>query len=387
MRQFILKYFPAGFSRISLAVAVAVSLLSSAVIVFATDYTGIAGSSGKTTYELSCGSGRALVGIKGKAGSYIDRVQGVCAQINFDGSWQGSPTLTGSAGGSEGTDYNLTCPSGYAVAGIKGKAASYIDQLFVLCKALTWNGMIDTYKSQIWKGPAGSTGGYSFGPLVCPNNRIPARLIKGKAGIWVDSIGLGCDPVNAQKILYLTTGRRQNNVGSTAGLEVRLTHIPAADVIVKLTNSNSNVATVTNTVMLKRSFDEREYLNVPTLAPGCATITASYKGSSYSEYLLVHSATSPYLSLTTPDQMGSTATVTATIPSPAPAGGTTIKLTSLDELSRLSIKDAVSMPASIVIPQGGVSLGFQITALKKEGCVRIKASGNGGEVTHAIMIR
>jgi hypothetical protein len=386
MKQFFRNCFSVFFSRISLAVAVAIGLLGLSVIVFAVDYTGIAGSSGGTAYELSCGSGRALVGIKGKAGSFIDKVQGVCAQINYDGSWQGSTSVTGSAGGSEGTDYNLTCPSGYAISGIKGKAASYIDQLYVLCQALTSNGKINTYKSQIWKGPAGSTGGYSFGPLICTDNSIPARMIKGKAGIWVDSIGLGCDSVTTQRILELkTTGGRQINVGSTAGLEVKLTLIPAADVIVELTNSNSSVATVMNTVKLGNPF-QREYLSVPTLAQGCATITASYKGSSDSEHLLVHSATSPYLSLTTPDQMGSTATITATIPSPAPAGGTNIKLTSLDKLSPLG-KDAVSMPASIVIPQGAVSIGFQITALKKEGCVRIKASGNGGEVTHAIMVQ
>jgi hypothetical protein len=99
--------------------------------------TPVAGGTEGSSYTLSCGSNRALVGIRGYAGRYIDGAFGVCAQINYDGSWQGSVSDTlgpgGYAGSSGGSSFNLTCPSGYAVTGIKGKAGFYIDQLRVRC--------------------------------------------------------------------------------------------------------------------------------------------------------------------------------------------------------------------------------------------------------------
>lgn len=384
MKQFFLNCFSVFFSRISLVVAVAAGLLSIAVIVFATDYTGIAGGGGGEPYTLTCGSGRALVGIKGKAGSFIDKVQGVCAQINYDGSWQGSTTTTGSAGGSTGSSFDLTCPSGYAVTGIEGKAANYIDNLRVHCQRIDWGGKIST-SMDYWKGPAGGPGGHSFGPLICPDNTTVARLIKGKAATWVDSISLGCAPLTMLKIDYVDVEGNSAIAGNPYMVAVKMTLIPAATATVSLTSNNTSIATVDNSMTVGTT-SQQGYATVRAVAPGCATIKAVYKGFASSSNMVVHGAWSNKLSLTTPEQMGSTATVTATIPSPAPAGGATIKLTSLDKLSPLG-KDAVSMPASIVIPQGAVSIGFQITALKKEGCIRIKASGNGGEVTHAIMVQ
>jgi hypothetical protein len=65
--------------------------------------------------------------------------------------------------------------------------------------------------------------------------------------------------------------------------------------------------------------------------------------------------------------MGSSATMTVRIPSPASVGGTTIILTNLDP-------SLLDVPASVRIPYRGVSLEFQVTARQTQGCARINAS-------------
>lgn len=69
------------------------------------------------------------------------------------------------------------CPSGYAVTGIKGKAGLYIDQLRVRCGRLGPNGRFSSL-GDFLSSTAGGTGGSSFGPYDCPNNK-PAKLIRG----------------------------------------------------------------------------------------------------------------------------------------------------------------------------------------------------------------
>ena len=64
----------------------AVSLCAASPGVLATDYTGLAGGSGGSGFDLDCGANMSLIGIQGKAGSLIDSVQGVCAQFNADGT-------------------------------------------------------------------------------------------------------------------------------------------------------------------------------------------------------------------------------------------------------------------------------------------------------------
>lgn len=384
MKQIFQQYVSVMFSRISFAVAVAAGFLATTSIAFAAvEYTPVVGGGGGTSYTLSCGNDKALVGIRGQSGGFVDSVKGVCKQINYDGSWNGDVRITDSAGGSGGTFFSLMCPSGYAVSGIVGNAASYIDRLGIYCGRLGESGRLATPGNS--PQFTGGTGGKSFGAFYCPNSK-PARLIKGSAGTWVDSISLGCEYVNTLKLSYIEIANNPARVGTTNNYAaISMSLIPADNTsvgFVGFTSSNANVATVDPVPQWSSSREGRAYLR--QLSAGCTKITALYKGASVSGYLLVHSAASPSLTLTTPNHMSASANITVTIPSPAPAGGTAIKLTNIDQAN-------VIMPASVVIPQGAVSLGFQITKSKtlsvSSGCLRIKASGNGGEVTHAVQIQ
>lgn len=365
MRRVILKYFLVLFSRTRLAVAVATGLLVISVTAFAAvEYTPVAGGSGGTFYSLSCGSDKALVGIDGRADNLVDRVQGLCVQINYDGSWQGNWTTTGTAGGSGGTSYGLRCPSGSAVTGLTGYAGSYLNKLTVKCQGLSTDG--SAAGSVSFSRTVGGSGGNWF-TLGCPSFKS-ARLIQGRAATWIDAIGLGCDSVKTLKVLSVGAPPKPVRVGQTASAIVTMSLIPAANAIIDLMSSNAGVVTVPSNVTAGTGSTQIIASITPT-APGCTKITASYKRSSASSSdMIVHSATSPDLSLAGPTEIrvGSSATVTVTIPSPAPADGKTIVLYNLDS-------NIVTMPYVIRISPKAVSAVFQVTAGQTQGCARIKA--------------
>lgn len=345
--------------------------------------TGTAGGSGGTDFNLSCGLSKVLVGIEGKAGAFVDSVQGVCVQINDDGSWQGSTTATARAGGSGGTAFHLTCPSGHAVTGIKGRAASYIDRLEVQCARLGRLAKPVITTTYFLAGVAGGTGGSVFGPLICPDNDAPALAIRGRASTWVDSIRLECGRpwTLGFASARITISPNPTRVGQTTSATVAMNMNPAADATVTFASSNTNVATAGTATVAPTVRDA--YRSLQIVAAGCTNITGSYKGSeAHTENhrdLLVHGAASPYLSLTTPTTLrtGAAAAVTVTIPSPAPKGGKIVSLVVLE-------KGTLVAPASVTIPEGLVAAGVEVTAGSAPGCARLQAKGNNAVVTHAI---
>jgi hypothetical protein len=379
MKQFYLKHFLAVFSPTRLAAVVAAGLLSIAAIAFAYD-TPIAGGNGGQSYSLSCGNNRALVGIRGKEGSFVDRVQGVCAQINFDGSWQGDTTTTGTAGGVTNNNFNLTCPTGQAVTEITGKSGWYIDKLKVRCGALGQNGRFTNLGNYLSGVAGNSSVTNNFGPLTCLNNQ-PARLIQGRAATYVDAIGLGCEYVNTLRLIGLNIAPSPTRVGqTTSSATVRMSLIPAATATVSLASSSTGVATVAPATAVGTNTTQG-IASITPRAPGCTTITASYKGSSASSGLLVHSAASPGLSLTTPATvtLSQPTNMTVTIPSNSTVN-LPITLTNVDNI-------AMQIPNQVIIHQNQRSASFQVI-MASTGCVRIKATDNrtGATVTNAFKV-
>jgi hypothetical protein len=148
---------------------------------------------------------------------------------------------------------------------------------------------------------------------------------------------------------------------------------PDVDVLVNLTSSNTNVATVMSTVVrhqgLNSTFPPGEgKADIESLRTGCAAITASYKGSSVSEHLLVH-RTSCCLQLGTPTTAIAGRAVDITVRRDRLYGEAdvdrTITLENLDNV-------AMQMPDSIKIPRGYNAARFQVT-VAYPGCARIRA--------------
>lgn len=390
MKKIFHRRFPRFFSCMCLAAVVVICFLSFTAIAVATE-TPIAGGSGGTSYSLSCGSDKALVGIKGKAGSFIDRVIAVCARINDDGSWLGSVSeaigprgTTDFAGGLGGNSFNLTCPSGYAVSGIKGKAGAYIDQLKVRCSRLGQNGRFSIL-GDFLNGTAGGTGGSSFGPYDCINNK-PARLIRGKASTWVDSMGLGCEYVNTVKIISMSIGdvlKEGDSYSAAVKMSPSLGPTEVADITVNLTSNNrpADVVTVLSGVEKRLKEDGLEILrSIKASRAGCSTITASYKGSSVSKSVLVRK-TAWHLQLETPTVafVGKAFEIRVDTSEPYDRGrDRVITLENIDNAA-MQIPDSVKIPA-------GYSGAIAHVTVTSPGCVRIRAKDVDDSVINAVWV-
>ncbi len=150
--------------------------------------TGIVGGSGGSPYALACPPGSAATGILGRAGSNVNQVQVQCTGV-VNGTLSGASATTARAGGGGGSPYDLGCPAGYVVVGIRGRVgnggAGVIDMLSVDCAAVSGG---PTYTT----ASVGSTFGGSIEySLRCPADTI-VRGLQGRAGDLVDAIGLQC---------------------------------------------------------------------------------------------------------------------------------------------------------------------------------------------------
>jgi hypothetical protein len=136
------------------------------------------------------GTDMVLVGLKGRSGWWIDGMDPLCVRLKDDGSWIGSIIELSHVGGYGGVgshDFDLTCPTNFAIAGVSGTRGSYVNSIRITCKPLTTDGHIsgagqDLEHQSDQKGPS------TYGPLRCSPADAPAGDILVNAGTWLDSI-------------------------------------------------------------------------------------------------------------------------------------------------------------------------------------------------------
>ncbi len=383
---------------------VAVSLLAIPATTLALDYTSTAGGSGGTSYTASCGSDQALVGIKGYAGSYMDGLQGICAQINYDGSWVGNTVTTPFVGKSTGGSFSLICPTGHAVSGVTGRAGFYIDQLRVRCGRLGQNGRLASYGDYL-SGTAGSTGGNAFGPFNCSDNQ-PARLIRGKAGSWIDSLGLGCAPVNTVRLSNLTISPVPVRWSSTPGASratatVQMSLLPKVDVAVVLSTSDPTVAAfiggrATASPIIRTYGDASGSASLDPLKTGCSTITASYKGASLSRDLLVYEDEEWELDFAAPSTAIAGQPFDVSVARFDPGGASASWTVNLQNFNNIAMSvpglatGTLAIPAgqagNVTVPAGNGGARFQLI-VAAAGCIRIRATVGLYRVTRPVQVR
>lgn len=141
------------FSRwhVCLAAIATLMIARTPVSVGAQDVTlQSAGGTGGNPYTLSCGT-NALVGLQGEAGTNILGQAVVfnlslwCVGLNADGSWVGSPSITGAMVGKTSVNFptvDMKCPTHMAVSGIKGRAGSYVSDVEVVCSSIGAGGLL-----------------------------------------------------------------------------------------------------------------------------------------------------------------------------------------------------------------------------------------------------
>jgi hypothetical protein len=328
---------------------------------------------GGTRFSLTCGETKVLIGVVGGAGQWVNRVRGVCMEINNAGGWIGPESLTDPTATSGGTGFFLKCPRNSAVNALSGRAGQWLDMLQVHCKPLGASGHLtgsmvlarDDTKTSVG-GSAGNTG---FGPNECASDR-PARILKADAGSvlgtpTVDRIWLDCQQptlfaLDRVRPLYATT------LGLTSSATAEFNRNAPEAQTVALSQSGQGVITIPSTAALAKGARGAPF-TVRTVQTGCAMITASYAGRSRISHLVVQPdrALNDPMWLSTPDELliapqQQSATLTASI-----APNAVVTLTS-------SNPDVASVPASVT-NRSGERMNFPIIGLKR-GCTQIIAT-------------
>lgn len=155
-----------------------------------------AGGTGGSPFTLNCPDGKALVGIQGRAGSYIDSIRGVCRGFDELGNAD-APVTTGTTGGTGGSSsFDLRCPSGEAMVGVKGRADWWVDRVQIECAVVNTNGH---GAGPITTDPftAGGTGGNAFhtecpSPTNDPGTHNVMIGLGGRAEQWLDALTIRC---------------------------------------------------------------------------------------------------------------------------------------------------------------------------------------------------
>ena len=139
--------------------------------------------------KLACGPDEVLVGTMTRNGNWLDAIAALCVRVSDDGNWIGEPHSTDHAGGPGGVALTRQCPRGQAIAGISGRSSTVVNQLISRCRPLV---SAKAVRGQ-WQDleSVGGTGGDPFGPHACPNN-LPATALKVGAGIYLDRVQILC---------------------------------------------------------------------------------------------------------------------------------------------------------------------------------------------------
>jgi hypothetical protein len=237
-------------------------------------YSSYAGGNGGTkSFSLLCKEGRALIGIKGRSGWYVDRIEGICAR--FDEILAASSVqTTGATGGTGGTSsYEFRCPSGQVVVGLFGRSAWWIDKIGIKCGRLTAEGLVEPYSVTLDFFSAGGTGGSSFN-RTCPDNK-PAVGIEGRSGWYIDKIRLACD----KPVLTAITAQSGRDLRVVVkDLPFRVPEDTSVTYHVELWNVGASTVASGATVDLKSDYQMLPLITVPFLGIGACDVH-SYFGS------------------------------------------------------------------------------------------------------------
>lgn len=161
----------------------------------AADYVSpLVGGGGGTAYTRDCGANAALIGLQGRWGLWIDQLTSVCQSIGSTGAL-GQIFTQARIGGSGGRYSGETrCPAGRVVIGARVRWGSYIEKINLLCAA--WDPATKNARNgeliQILGNFKSTT---TVDDLACPTGQV-AKGLKGKAGFYVDSLALVCNMWN-----------------------------------------------------------------------------------------------------------------------------------------------------------------------------------------------
>lgn len=156
--------------------------------------TALIGGTAGSEFQIQCPSGEALAGIAGRSGAWLDALGQVCVKIDATGKWIGTPTPRGSLGTTGGTAFTKTCAGNSAVSGVVGGPYAYAGNVYagsldVQCRPLGQNGTVAGSTTAL--GHVGSTTG-SETTANCPSAAAASGLFGRSVNNTISGYGLNC---------------------------------------------------------------------------------------------------------------------------------------------------------------------------------------------------
>jgi len=194
------RRIPKGLTRIAAALALLAAATAAAAPPPAEDQPAqitpepLMGGSAGTRVSVTCDNHRVLVGVTGKAGSWLNNIFLKCAAVS-GATLSDVKTLNYTyqrIGGMCGVgchDYTVQCPSGQVVKGVMVYRGGYVNQIGLYCRG--WDGTGWTGTGNL-VGPKGGTGG-TYDRRDCDRRTQPVVGLVARAGWWVDALGIRCD--------------------------------------------------------------------------------------------------------------------------------------------------------------------------------------------------
>ena len=154
----------------------------------------VLGGTGGTAFSRDCGAGHVLSGLRYRSGAVIDAVGLLCRPVLSNGSLGPESTIGTLTGGGGGTTNLSNCPTGMVVSGLRVRYGSYVSYVVITCRS--WHADTRTFASS--GGSAVSLGSVltpssATVDEACESSRQPGAGIRGRSASFVDALGLVCD--------------------------------------------------------------------------------------------------------------------------------------------------------------------------------------------------
>ncbi|MFY2559947.1 hypothetical protein ACN469_20190 [Corallococcus terminator] len=122
------------------------------------------GKDGGNPHVLRCPPSYVAVGLSGRAGGTLDQLALVCAYMGSDGNLGAQYVTTGAVGGGGGEAFSLMCLANQAVVGFRGRADRYVDRVGLYCSTIaSWRASTAV---QYFSPEVGGSGGYSYSEIA-----------------------------------------------------------------------------------------------------------------------------------------------------------------------------------------------------------------------------
>lgn len=145
----------------------------------ATSTASVGTNIGNTFMNVAGSSGTALAGLLLNGSTSINGIVGLWSHGFSAASTTQGPSQGATAGGFS----QVTCPAGFLMTGVTGRAGAYVNAIAIVCKTAD--------QSQTYTSPTvGGSGGTAF-TLSCPAGQFATDL-DGTADSYLESLSLGC---------------------------------------------------------------------------------------------------------------------------------------------------------------------------------------------------